>query len=97
MRDVAAPPETRLHSTQQPTRLLYGLLWCAEGPHIPPTTTHIGLRVHIGALLEQQRHDVRVTPLSRVVKGRVTTLHTGERGEESGRANMRWSRGVVGS
>ena len=65
-------------------------------PHIPTTTTHIALRVHIGALLEQQRRGGRATIHSRGVKGRVTNLHTGERGDESGRANMRLNRGVVG-
>ena len=52
--------------------------------------------MHIGALLEQQRRGGRVTLESRAVKGRFTPiLHTGERGEESGQARMRWSLGVV--
>ena len=48
------------------------------------TDTHVVLRVHIGALLEQQRRGGRVIIRSRTVKWRQTTLHTGERGEESG-------------
>ena len=70
---------------------------CRGRPHIPASTTHLIHRVHIGALFEQQRRGSRVTIPSRVVKGRVFfILHTRERGEESGRANMRWSRGVEG-
>ena len=88
--------ETIAQHTAATMAAIWAAMVCGGRQHIPTTTTHIARRVHIGALLEQQRRGGRVTIRSRAVKGRGTTLHTGERGEESGRAYMRWSRGTVG-
>ena len=86
--------DTTAQHTAATTAAIWAAMACGGRPHILATTTHIVLRVHIGALLEQQRRGGRVIIPSRVVKGRVIILHTGERGEESGRACMRWSQPV---
>ena len=95
IRRRCAACDTTAQHTAATTAAILAAMACGRRPHIPATTTHICFRVHIGALLEQQRRGGRATPRSREVKGRATLLHTGERGEESGRACMRRSRGML--
>ena len=55
----------------------------------PCTTTHLVLRMHIGALLEQQRRGGRVTLIGRSdVKGRETLLHMTEERRAGEHTNM---------
>ena len=57
--------------------------------HTHAITTHVGLCIHVSALLYQLRRGRRVAVLSRAVKGRAVILHMGERGEGRELVRMR--------